>query len=93
MEGLKACATEATPTTLAAISRVTSTAFMAPNPDNPDRMDDARGAMSALDAARAVFDHTDVGMAVVSSTGTLLQTNPALQQLLGLDADALDGRS
>ncbi len=66
---------------------------MAPNPDNPDRMDDARGAMSALDAARAVFDHTDVGMAVVSSTGTLLQTNPALQQLLGLDADALDGRS
>ncbi|MDP6580550.1 MAG: PAS domain S-box protein [Vicinamibacterales bacterium] len=70
---------------------------MAPNPDNPagpaDRAnpvnsDGARGAMSARDAARAVFGHTGVGMAVLTGTGTLLQANPALRQLLGLDTDA-----
>ena len=57
------------------------------------KLDDPRGTMSARDAARAVFDHAQVRMAVLDSVGVLIQTNPALQQLLGLESDALLGRS
>ena len=46
----------------------------------------------ASDAARAVFDHSQIGMAVLDSTGALTETNPALRRLLGFDRDALVGR-
>ncbi len=32
-------------------------------------LDDPRGTMSALDATRAVFDHAQIGMAVLNSAG------------------------
>ena len=56
-------------------------------------LDDTRGTASARDSARAVFDHSQIGMAVLDSTGALIETNPALQRLLGLEPDALAGRS
>jgi PAS domain S-box-containing protein len=56
-------------------------------------LDETRGAMTAPDAARAVFDHAACGMAVLDDAGAVMQSNAALQQLLGLDADALVGRS
>ena len=46
----------------------------------------------ARDAARAVFDHSQIGMAVLDSTGALTETNSALRRLLGFDRDALVGR-
>ena len=57
------------------------------------KLDDPRGTASARDSARTVFDYAQIGMAVLDSTGTLIQTNPALRQLLGLAPDAPAGRS
>ena len=57
------------------------------------KLADTRGAASVRDSAHAVFDHSQVGMAVLDSAGALLQTNPALRRLLGLAPDALAGRS
>ena len=55
-------------------------------------LDDRRGTALARDAARAVFDHSQIGMAVLDSTGALTETNSALRRLLGFDRDALVGR-
>ena len=44
------------------------------------------------DHARAVFDHAQLGMAVLDDTGAFTQTNYALQRLLGLDPDHLRGQ-
>ena len=56
------------------------------------RVDDT-GATVARSAARAVFDYSQIGMAVLDSTGTLMQSNPALGRLFGVKPDALIGRS
>jgi len=57
------------------------------------KLDDKRGTALARDAARAVFDHSQIGMAVLDNTGALMETNPALQRLLGLEPGALADRS
>ena len=56
-------------------------------------LDDARGTPLARDSARAVFAHSQIGMAVLDSTGALRETNPALRRLLGLEPDSQAGRS
>ena len=55
--------------------------------------DETRRTASVRDPARAVFDHSQVGMAVLDATGVLRHANPALQRLLGLEPDVLIGRS
>ena len=57
------------------------------------KSDETRLTGSVRDPARAVFDHSQVGMAVLDATGALRQANPALQRLLGLEPDVLTGRS
>jgi len=52
------------------------------------KIDEPRGTASARDSARTVFDHAQIGMAVLDYTGALIQTNPALRRLLGLEPDA-----
>ena len=52
------------------------------------KIDEPRGTASARDTARTVFDHAQIGMAVLDYTGALIQTNPALRRLLGLEPDA-----
>ena len=54
--------------------------------------DDVREPL-ARDSARAVFHHSQIGMAVLDSTGALIETNPALRRLLGLEPDSQAGRS
>ena len=56
------------------------------------RSDDT-GATVARNSARAVFAYSQIGMAVLDSTGALTESNPALGQLLGVEPDALIGRS
>ena len=57
------------------------------------KLDDPRGTTVARDSARTVFDHAQIGMAVLDSDGALIHTNPALRKLLGLELDAPAGRS
>ena len=59
----------------------------------PTKLDRSRETASARDSARSVFDHAQIGMAVLTSTGALVDTNPALQHLLGLAPKNLRGRS
>lgn len=47
--------------------------------------------MPALGRARLVFDHAQLGMAVLDGTGAFTQTEQALQRLLGLEPDDMLG--
>lgn len=38
---------------------------------------------------RAIFEHSALGIALLNTTGSLLETNPALHVMLGYDADEL----
>ena len=52
----------------------------------------AEGARRASEARfRAVFDHAAVGILLVDWEGRVVDSNPALQRLLGYDADELRG--
>ena len=57
---------------------------------------DGRAAQEALGSrerlARAVFDHARDGMAIVDGEGRCVDTNPAMERLLGVSSEALRGR-
>jgi PAS domain S-box-containing protein len=57
---------------------------------------EARGLEHALQASearlRALFDHTDLGLAVLDLSGRVLEANQALARSAGLDGKALAGR-
>ena len=55
--------------------------------------DDTRGTPPTGDPERAVFYHSQIGMAVLDSTGAFLRTNPALRQIFGHEPEAMAGRS
>lgn len=57
---------------------------------------DAKLARLALEESearfRAIFDDASIGICTLEPDGTVCETNPALQRILGEDAPALDGR-
>ena len=57
------------------------------------KLDETSVSASAPNYTGAVFDHSPIGMAGLDAAGALRVTNPALQRLLGLPADALVGQS
>ena len=50
-------------------------------------------SIPACDYTRVVFDHAQLGMAVLDGTGTFTETNQALRRLLGITPDDLLGQS